>query len=243
MGALRRFEDKLEEMISGAFARTFRSAVQPIEIASALSREVDNSAQILSRDRRLAPNAFQVDLSQADYDRLTALGARLNQELVQGLQKHATEQAYVFTGPLQVEFGVSDELTTGMYRVRSHSVSAVSQAGAPVVTATDTQVRRAAAVLEVNNDRLPLSPPGILIGRGSDADLRIDDPGVSRRHVELRVDETPEGAVVTLFDLNSTNGVAVNGQRVTRATLDDGAVIRIGNTTMTLHQPRSAEGV
>ena len=50
LSALQRFENRLEQMISGVFARTFRSAVQPVEIASALNREVDNSAQILSRD-------------------------------------------------------------------------------------------------------------------------------------------------------------------------------------------------
>lgn len=238
MGALRRFEDKLEELISGAFARTFRSAVQPIEIASALNREVDNSAQLLSRDRRLAPNAFHVDLSQADYDKLMPNKTSINAELVGQLQKHAQEQGYVFTGALQIEWGVSDELTTGMYRVRSQSVASVSQGGAPVVSATDTQVRRASAVLEVNNDRLPLSAPGILVGRGTESDLRIDDPGVSRRHLELRVDDN---AVVTLHDLNSTNGVSVNGHRVGTAVLNDGDVIRLGNTTMTLHQPTSPE--
>ena len=52
MNALQRFEHKLEQMISGAFARAFRSAVQPVEIAAALQRECDNNAQILSRDRR-----------------------------------------------------------------------------------------------------------------------------------------------------------------------------------------------
>ena len=34
-------------MISGAFARAFRCAVQPVEIAAALQRECDNNAQIL----------------------------------------------------------------------------------------------------------------------------------------------------------------------------------------------------
>ncbi len=64
MGGLQRFENRLEQMISGVFARTFRSAVQPVEISSALNREVDNSAQILSRDRRLVPNNFHVELSE-----------------------------------------------------------------------------------------------------------------------------------------------------------------------------------
>ena len=44
-------EHRLEQLISGAFARAFRSAVQPVEIAAALQREVDNNTQILSRDQ------------------------------------------------------------------------------------------------------------------------------------------------------------------------------------------------
>ena len=81
MSALQRFENRLEQMISGVFARTFRSAVQPVEIASALNREVDNSAQILSRDRRLVPNDFHVELSETDHQRLEGLGPQLPREL------------------------------------------------------------------------------------------------------------------------------------------------------------------
>src|SRR5262249_15169943 len=61
MSALHRFEERLERVVTGVFARAFRSAVQPMEIAAALQREVDNSAQILSRDKRLAPNDFIID--------------------------------------------------------------------------------------------------------------------------------------------------------------------------------------
>ena len=67
---LQTFENRLEQMVSGVFAKAFRSAVQPVEIAAALQREVDNSAQILSRDRRLVPNHFHVELSAADHERL-----------------------------------------------------------------------------------------------------------------------------------------------------------------------------
>jgi hypothetical protein len=66
VGGLQRFEHKLERAISGVFARTFRSAVQPVEIAAALQRELDNKAQILSRERRLVPNTFAVELAQSD---------------------------------------------------------------------------------------------------------------------------------------------------------------------------------
>ena len=81
MGVLQRFEQRLEQLVTGAFARVFRSAVQPVEIAAALQREVDNSAQILSRDRRLAPNTFTVELAATDHDRLSPYGGTLASEL------------------------------------------------------------------------------------------------------------------------------------------------------------------
>src|ERR1700710_949552 len=102
VSGLQRFENRLEQMISGIFARTFRSAVQPVEISSALNREVDNSAQILSRDRRLVPNTFHVELSETDHERLTGLGPQLPRELTEMLREHAAQQSYVFTGPVSI---------------------------------------------------------------------------------------------------------------------------------------------
>jgi pSer/pThr/pTyr-binding forkhead associated (FHA) protein len=87
-------------------------------------------------------------------------------------------------------------------------------------------------ILEVNGMKHPLGPPGIVIGRGTEADLRINDPGVSRRHVEIRVG--PGGSGVSVADLGSTNGMLVNGNRVPHADLEDGATIKIGTTTMTV---------
>src|SRR5687767_15980869 len=86
---LQNFEHKLEQMISGAFARAFRSAVQPVEISAALQRECDNNAQILSRDRRLVPNDFHVELSPTDLDRLAPYDTAMAQELVSQLEQHA----------------------------------------------------------------------------------------------------------------------------------------------------------
>jgi hypothetical protein len=211
--------------------------VQPVEISAALAREVDNSAQILSRDRRIVPNDFHVELAQPDHERLQGLGAALDEELVASLKEHAAGQSYVFTGPVTITLESADDLTTGRFRVRSKAVARVSQAGPDP---SETQVRRATATLDINGERLPLAAPGIVVGRGNDADLRVNDPGVSRRHVEFRVTEDANGPRVSVHDLGSTNGVLVNGKRVESATLVDGAEIRIGNTTLTLHQRTDA---
>ena len=234
MSALQRFENKLEQLVSGVFARTFRSAVQPVEIASALAREVDNSAQILSRDRRLVPNDFHVELAGSDHERLDALGPQLIRELTEMLRDHASDQSYVFTGPVSISLELADDLTTGRFRVRSQAHASSRLTGGDP---TPTAVRRATAALVVNGDPMPLTPPGLVIGRGNDADLRIDDPGVSRRHAEIRVEAPRDGESeprVTVVDLGSTNGVSVDGKRVEQARLTDGATIRIGTTTMSL---------
>ncbi len=242
MGILQRFENRLESMVSGAFAKAFRSAVQPVEVAAALQREVDNSAQILSRDRRLVPNQFHVELSPQDHQRLAPYSSTLSDELVEMLRDHAHEQSYVFTGPVTIAFDEKEELSTGRFRVRSAALAKVTPLSESSVT--DTAVRRATVILEVNGMKHPLDPPGIVIGRGNEADLRINDPGVSRRHAEIRIyPGNPTGVPqVSVVDLGSTNGLLVNGHKVTQATLDDGATVKIGNTTMTIRHVPPSEG-
>lgn len=241
MGVLQRFETRLEQLVSGVFARAFRSAVQPVEIAAALQREVDNSAQILSRDRRLVPNSFHVELSAADHERLEPYGSTLADELTDMLREHATEQSYVFTGPVAISFEQTDDLSTGRFRVRSAAMAKVT--GSPEHRVAESGVRRADLVLEVNGTQHPLDPPGLVIGRGEDADLQINDPGVSRRHAEIRVSAGQgDSHQVSVVDLGSTNGLLVNGSRVEQATLGDGATVKIGNTTLTVRHLTQRQG-
>jgi predicted component of type VI protein secretion system len=113
--------------------------------------------------------------------------------------------------------------------VRSKAMAKVSH------NATHTQVGRAKALLEVNGTQLPLDPPGLIVGRGTEADLRINDPGVSRRHIEFLVERDGKGVRITVQDLGSTNGMLVDGLKVAQATLLDGSTVKIGNTTLTVN--------
>jgi FhaA, N-terminal domain/FHA domain len=251
VGALHRFEQRLEHMVTGAFARAFRSAVQPMEIAAALQREVDNSAQILSRDRRLAPNEFTIDLSVTDYERLSSYGQSLVSELASMMHTYAAEQAYVFAGPLQLNFHRAEDLTTGRFRVRSAAAAAVTPAPGRDPHPSDTAIRSAPMVLEIAGTRHRVEPPGVVVGRGSNAGLRIDDPGVSRRHAEFRVQSVGGTVQLSVADLGSTNGTTVNGQRVQHALLQDRSVVQVGSTKIVVRvgeqagyepQPRDQQG-
>jgi hypothetical protein len=234
VGGLQRFEHKLEQAISGVFARTFRSAVQPVEIAAALQRELDNEAQVLSRERRLVPNAFTVELAQSDLERLAPYNSALATELAEQLQDHADLQSYVFPGPIRISFESADDLGTGRFRVLSKAEATVSG------HARYSTRQRTRAVLEVNGTRHPLMAPGLVVGRGTEADLRINDPGVSRRHAEFLVTTQPEAATapgegplqIEVHDMGSTNGITVDGRKVSRAALRDGSRVQIGHTSL-----------
>ncbi|RDB48770.1 DUF3662 and FHA domain-containing protein [Tsukamurella tyrosinosolvens] len=65
-----------------------------------------------------------------------------------------------------------------------------------------------------------------VIGRGQDAQFRLPDTGVSRRHVEIRWD----GYAAVLNDLGSTNGTSVNDVPVSNWELADGDRIRVGHS-------------
>ena len=231
-GVIQRFEQRLEGAVTGAFARAFRSAVQPVEIAAALQREVDNSAHVLSRERLLVPNDFTVELSSSDHARLAQFSDTLSKELSRLVEEHVREQRYTLAGPLHIGLAESTELSTGRFRVRSRTNASVTPVSGQRMT--ETAIRSSEVLIEVNGMRHPLTPPGVTIGRSNEAELRIDDPGISRRHAKISLAESEHGTIVTVKDLGSTNGVILNGHRVDESQVTDGSEVRLGNTVIVI---------
>lgn len=110
--------------------------------------------------------------------------------------------------------------------------------GAPAVPKTSgaaSHARRTAAgvplqpVLEIDGRKYAINADSIVIGRSADADILVDDTGVSRRHLEV----ITRGATVMVVDLGSTNGFYVNDRKVDGSTvLRDGDRITMGRVTM-----------
>ena len=268
MGVLQRFERRIGGVVEGIFARAFKSEVQPVEVAAALQRELDDQAAVVGRDRTLVPNQFVVELGDHDYDRLAPYEKPLTDELAAMVREHATDQRYSFVGPVQVRLLLVHALETGVFRVRSEVVpgregmpdlmSVAPQPPRPLPSARDaapfnagdtsltTAIPRAPAVpnlgrIHVREGRgaaydFELRHKITVIGRGTDADIRLTDQAVSRRHAEIRI---VNGATM-LNDLQSTNGTTVNGVTITTTALSDGDEIRIGETVLTYHAPADA---
>jgi hypothetical protein len=177
------------------------------------------------------PNDFHVELAQTDLDRLAPYDNAMARDMTSSLTEYAQQQSYVFPGPVTIHYETADDLTTGRFRIRSEA-----KAG---VTGEDnrTQARAAQAYLEINGTRHPLRPPGLVVGRGSEAHVRINDPGVSRQHVEFGVVSTgsaPGTLRLQVRDLGSTNGMTVDGHKVTSVAVADGSTVVIGKTTITV---------
>ena len=135
MGVLDRFERGIERAVNGAFARAFKSEVQPVEIASSLRRAMDDRAAVVGRGRTLVPNAFVVELGPSDFARLTEYAEVLSEELVANVAEHAEAQRYVFPGPVTVGFEERDGLDTGVFQVRTATVRGPHGSAAPAPAA------------------------------------------------------------------------------------------------------------
>ena len=228
MGVLDRFERGVERVVNGAFARAFKSEVQPVELASALRREADTTAAVVGPDRTLVPNAYTIELGPSDHERLDSWGEQLSGELSTALTDHARGQHYSFPGPVSIALERDEELATGVFRVRSARVRG------GIAPGTTANASLSHPVLDVDGRRYQLTSKVTALGRDATCGVVLDDPGASRRHAELKVD----GHRILVRDLGSTNGTVVDGRRLGPrevAEVADGSTVVIGQSTVTVH--------
>ena len=193
-----------------------------------------------------------IDLSPYDHSRLAPYAAALAQELAQSQAEFIGEQGWTVYGDVIVEIERGDGLDTGMFRVTAEVYTGADMAppnpyeqqggygaqggyggqqggyGPPPGGGVGGPARNARLVSS-DGRTYPLSIGSTVIGRGDQANLRLPDVGISRRHARIDFD----GAQVVLTDLGSTNGTSVNGQRVSAVALNPGDMIQLGTTTLT----------
>ena len=119
---------------------------------------------------------------------------------------------------------MSDPQSPGPYRPSQPPTEAASPA--------DLGVGKEVVTLSVNGRKYEIAKQRTVIGRSRDCDIQIEDASASRRHAELR----QEGTAYWIVDLDSTNGLEVNGLRTKRAKLDHGDKITIGSTEISFRR-------
>ena len=221
MPILHDFERRLGSLVEGLFAKTFRSGLQPVELAKRILREMDARKTVGVRDT-WAPNRFVFSLSSVDAERFEQAEQVLAAELAQVVRDHATERGWGLVGPPSVEFVVERRLKKGEFRCDAELVEGEDRvqpapAGGASLVIGEGEGRRTVRLGAVAT-----------IGRLPECEVSLADPGASRRHAQIR----EQSGVYTLTDLGSTNGTRLNGQTVQSRELADGDRITIGTTAL-----------
>jgi Protein of unknown function (DUF3662)/Inner membrane component of T3SS, cytoplasmic domain len=249
MSVLRTLESKLESLFEGVFGRAFRSNVQPVELARKLVKEMDDHRSV-SVSRVYVPNEYTVYLSPGDRDQFDGYEDSLCEELSDYLTEHARRERYVLLTIPRVKLETDEDLEKGEFGIATRLVRGPRPApdDPPSEPEGGTMIYKAEQLPpeEVPEDEEPhpaasvsfagetheLTGRTAVLGRSKDCDIRLADPNVSRRHAEIR----PDGDGYKVVDLDSTNGIEVDGKRLKELALADGARFTLGTTEISFTQ-------
>jgi hypothetical protein len=216
-------------MVEGFFATAFRSGLQPVELAKRILREMDAGKTVGVRGV-WAPNHFVFTLSPEDAERFQQVEGALVGELKQVVREAAAERKWGLVGPPEIEFRTDQSLGRGQFGYEASLVEGEPEPE-PAPAPSGTGGEAAIVLLEDGHDAKTyrLHKHTVAIGRLPECDIVITDPGASRRHATITLDD---GGEYVLTDLGSTNGTIVNDEPVGEHILSDGDRITIGNTVL-----------
>ncbi|GIU84607.1 MAG: hypothetical protein KatS3mg008_1382 [Acidimicrobiales bacterium] len=199
--------------MEGTFSRLFRTGLSAVEIGRKIVRAMEDSKTVDVKGKPVVANFYRVALSSRDLDRFASIVDTLRRELEDAVREAAADERCSFLGPVEVLLEADPKLPPGSLRVAAHLREA--EGGVPP-----------GSLLLPDGRRVRLGPGIAMLGRAEDADVRITDPKVSRRHAEISLRRDR----YLLRDLGSTNGTFLNGRRIDQSALVDGDVIRLGDS-------------
>jgi hypothetical protein len=246
MSVLRSLELKLEQIVEGAFSRAFKARVQPVELARKLAKEME-SHRAASVSRIYVPNEYVVYLSRDDRKQFEGYEEALLDELSAHLLEHAARENLALLTRPKVSFETDRRLRMGEFGIQArlvkpaegpHEVAQGDLGATMVYSASRVREELPAepgvapkpalrALLVADGKRFVIDRPRAVVGRSQRCDYVLSDPNVSRRHFELQL----RGADWYLVDLDSTNGVTLNGKRVRDSRLRPGDEIVAGTSS------------
>jgi hypothetical protein len=233
MSKIARFEALAERLVEGTFARLFAGRLSPLEVATSLTRAMEDY-QVAGPDGTMQPPThYWVYLHPDDCASLTAEPPALEKELAHSVTELAT-QAGLKLEANPVVYVLSDE---GM---APHQVR-VEARWMPEESALVERTREMEGGEAEGAEAEMTAPPGrpflilagqrhfnllqavVSIGRALDNDVIIEDPRVSRHHAQLR---RRYGHYV-LYDLDSSGGTQINGYSIEECVLHSGDIISL----------------
>jgi hypothetical protein len=253
MSIFQKFEHAIESSVNSLFSKFGSKDLKPVDIMSSLKKEIDLKALRLNDGRVEIPNHFTVILSSDSYDRVEGWGAvTFADELTDALGTFATGQGYSLFGPIKIKFQENLEMGKGEFAIQSEKGSAPAPESPPsppevkplIAPEAESEPVLSAVNLDAVDTFMPskFSPSLVLgdqvfkltkavtiLGRDPKVDISIDDKGISRKHLEFKIQDNGQ---VVVSDLGSTNGLYVEGHHTPAALLQDGNLITVGRTKL-----------
>jgi len=231
---LDQLESRLQILIEGRLARLLPSSNSREDLIHRLVAAMKDGAEEHSVDFTLAPDVYFLFVHPDDAQRLLT-----NQPFLSGLaniiQEAGAVAGFRFLQSPVVNISPNSDVPRSEINVLARLSQAPLGETVAMTSATDAEQNNIPtnAFLIVNGVRIfTLEKPVISIGRRSDNDLVIDDPRISRQHVQLRA---ARGRYI-ISDLESTGGTFVNGTRVTQCMLNPRDVISLAGIPMVYGQ-------
>lgn len=230
---LSNFEERLERLIEGGFARLFRGPLHPHEVALQLARAIEDNTLTTSEGVDVAPSYYQIRFNPDDQATLLAQTPDLVAQLVKQVVTYCLEAELQLTSTPEVILLADAEIQPRNLRIEARHLSKkrdTTQLMERVDFGQPPAARMPAdAQLIVDGQRtVPLTREIFNVGRHPDNDLVLSDPRISRHHLQLRL---RHGRYV-LYDTESRGGTYVNGMRVSEHILLPGDVIHIGGVSL-----------
>lgn len=239
MKILDRFEQFFERLVEGSIGRIFRSQIQPAEIERKLERAM-TSGQLIGAGAPIVPNDYKVRLNPADLAPFESYLPGLCRQMETWLQGVVDERDFTTIDRIKVQIAGDTAVRRRDIAVEAVNVdrpAMLAPVPAPVQPTELFRIERRPTGRELLTLRFDSGPQAghefiirkqsITVGRALDNDLVLDSADVSRRHARLDVN----GQLLTLTDLESTNGTKVNGRPITSRAIAVGDQVSFGTST------------
>ena len=222
MSLLDQFEVQFNELSNGEIVDGELSELQPVELAGIVNQEISRIQNELSPSEKV--EKISISLSSHDYKRLSKFETLLKDGLEDLVRKSGELKRIESIAKTKIEIIKDSSLEQGVAK----SVPLISfespleiftEAYTEVITQTKTYI------LDINGLKKDLAPGTYTLGRGTEVDIQIHDPGISRKHLSITVDKK-----VVVTDLNSTNGTFLGTERVQELIVEDTITFRVGVT-------------